>query len=237
MTKKIHTNTELPAFKSADLYTIDDAAILRDMNTAYSLFGHLAADRVRTLSDARLFDGKYHRLYTIIKGMLSAGFDLSANIKAAYHITNYCIQNTPSSVDVLIDIAKDNNVYFGQSPKTAIENVYNQLDTIRAMEDSDMTYENVYNLRGVGPKIASWIMSLYYGDCTQYTLDRWMFRGMFNTGPATTHRIHQTLEKHILEIVYKNFPGVPPLCIQWSVWCYYRNNVWDNHDGVVRSDY
>lgn len=227
----------LPSFKSADLYTIDDDAILRDMLIAYNRFGDLAAKRVRTLSDARLFDGKYHRMYTIIKGMLSAGFDLSANIKAAYHITNYCIQSTPESVDVLIQIAKDNNVYFGQSPKTAIENVYNQLDTIRAMDDEDMTYANVRSLKGVGPKIGSWIMSLYYGDCTHYTLDRWMFRGMFGTSTATTHGIHIKLEKHILDIVYKNFAGVPPLVIQWSVWCYFRGNVWDNHDGVVRSDY
>ena len=217
----------------------DEDRIIQDMRTAYLKYGDRVASRVVALQNARLTDGKYHRVFCIVKGMLSAGLKLDLNIAAAHVLTRYMIQHgNPSSSDTesMIGLLRDEGLFEGRSPGQAVKNIADASDFILRASDSDMTYGHLIRIRGIGPKIASWVLSLYFGNVRRFTLDVHMFRGLFGTGSATTDNVHQQAEEVLLQWCERDFPGVPPLVIQWSVWCMYRGDVWDNHDGIIRAE-
>lgn len=220
--------------KGLEMININRAKVAADMLNAYVLYGDKVGARVAQLKAEHEARPDDHRIFCIIKGILSPQYELSANIEMARFLS--VALHKGLSAGELYSIASVGGLRMGVATGQHINYIVEQANIILSMTDNDMTYDNLRKLKGVGPKVAAWIMSLYFGETDVYTIDRHMMRGFTGDAKLPTNAQYGKLMTEILEIHREVLPGIAPLVGQWSLWNVYRGVGHDDHVGIVVGD-
>lgn len=218
-------------------YTLNTETLAQQMRDAYAAYGEQVGVRVSLLAQERENNADNHRVFCIVKGILSPQMKLSHNIRLARFVA-YAIQHTDiASGPELYHIAVSAGLRVGVATGSHIASIIEQRDIILAMADADMTFDNLLKLKGVGSKVAAWIMSLYFGDADVYTIDRHMLMGFFGENNKTpTAKQYREIMVAVMALHREVLGDIPALVGQWSLWNMYRDGQHDDHYGVISAE-
>lgn len=227
------------------LTTKDAELIVNDVEKYIDIMSNAVAKyRTDVLNDIMLMrtfqndHPDYYAKWCNVSAIMSNGMELNNSFIAAHGI----VAIMSIFPDMVVDYDMVNDIVKSVAPSAgspayggSIRAIVKEWHRLATWTPDMMTYHEVRDLQGMGPKTCMWSLALWNHHNHVFTLDRWMLRGIAGLEQAGSVEISELGLTIIAEMMLDiaDMLEIPPLVAQWSMWNVYRNDVHADHSNAV----